>query len=102
MVPTIDRSTLIQSDVERNVLYVMRADPREDFDLTDNHNKLRMTATRHFVDRGAPCVEYRPNEWCPNMDLRVRIYWWGASEARCGQCSTCSCKTAKHSEDAGT
>ena len=100
MVPSIEKSSLIQS-VEPHVLYTMRPDPREDFDLVIGTQKVRMTATRHFTDRGAPCVEYRPVDWITDMDLRVRIYWWG-QEKSCGKCATCLCKTPKHSEDAGT
>jgi len=102
MVPSIEASSFNQSIDDRNVLYAMRMDPQEDFDLVQKDGtKLRMTVTQHFVDCGAPAVDYRPAEWSANMNLRVRFYWWGFERVSCGKCSTCSCKSTKRSEDAG-
>lgn len=99
MFPVLHTSSFIQSVIEKNVLYVIGNDPDQNFELVLKTGPVLMKASRHFVDRGAYCVEYRPIEWCPDMDLRVRFY---PSKAKtpCGNCDTCSCKRTVVGEDA--
>lgn len=100
MFPVFELSSFIQSDLEKNVFYVIADDPNQKFELMLKTGPVLMKATRHFVDRGAPCVEYRPIESCPDLEMRVRFYP-SPNKASCGVCDTCSCKRNVIGEDAG-
>jgi len=86
----IQRSLFVPSTIESNVLFTIKlATPEADFNLVDGAEEIRMVPTRHFEDRGVPCVEYRPSSWVDNQELRVRFY----VTTECGTCKSCSCRT---------